>query len=167
MLSSAQMEQARAAGTLDRPVRSLLRVDKPLHYGEFAWDDQAVPAAPTWVRIDLGTQLISVFRGPDEIGTAVIVYGGDNKPTPTGTLHILSRDKDHHSSLYDAAMPYTLQLTTDGVAIHGSDVRWGAGTHGCIGIPTEFARRLFDEARVGDEVVIIPPSSRQLAPRTS
>ena len=167
ILTNAQMDQARSSGTLDRPVRSLLAVGKPLHYGEFAWNDTAIPGGPTWIRIDLGTQLISVFRGQDEIGTSVIVYGGDNKPTPTGKLHILSRDKDHYSSLYDAAMPYTLQLTTDGVAIHGSDVRWGAGTHGCIGVPKEFARRLFDQARVGDEVMIIPPAARPASPQTS
>jgi lipoprotein-anchoring transpeptidase ErfK/SrfK len=37
-------------------------------------------------------------------------------------------------------------------------VRWGAATHGCIGLPLEFARRLFEQAKVGDEVVIVPPS---------
>jgi len=157
ILTKAQVDQALVARTLDRPILSLLRVDKPLHFGEFAWNDQAIPAGPTWVRVDLGSQLISVFRGGHEIGTAVVVYGGDNKVTPAGTFHILSRDKNHYSSLYDAARPYTLQLTTDGVAIHGSNVRWGSATHGCIGVPPEFARRLFDQARVGDEVVIIPP----------
>jgi len=163
ILSKEQVDQALAAGTLERPVKTLLKVDRPIHYGEFAWNDTAIPPGPTWIRIDLGAQLISVFRGENEIGTAVIVYGGDNKPSPTGTLHILFRDKDYHSSLYDAAMPYTLQLTNDGVAIHGSPVRWGAASHGCIGVPLEFARRLFDQARVGDEVTIIGPkaASRQ------
>jgi len=101
------------------------------------------------------TCALPIFRDGHEIGTTVIVYGGDNKETPTGTFHILARDKDHRSSLYDAAMPYTLQLTSDGVSIHGSTVRWGAATHGCIGVPLEFARRLFDQARVGDEVEIV------------
>jgi len=111
-----------------------------------------------WIRVDLGAQLMSVFLGGHEIGTSVIVYGGDNKQTPGGKLHILARDKDHRSSIYDADMPYTLQLTYDGVAIHGSDVRQGRATHGCIGVPLEFARRLFDAAKVGDEVTIIRPA---------
>ena len=85
----------------------------------------------------------------------MIVYGGENKETPTGKLHIIAKDRDHRSSLYDAAMPYTLQLTTDGVSIHGSSVRWGAATHGCIGVPLEFAHKLFDSAKVGDEVLIV------------
>ena len=162
-LNGAQLEQAVASRTLDRPVKSLLAVHGPLHFGDYQWDDKAVPDGPRWIRVDLGAQLISVFRAGHEIGTAVIVYGGDNKQTPGGRLHILSRDKDHRSSIYDADMPYTLQLTYDGVAIHGSDVRRGRATHGCVGVPLEFARRLFDAVKVGDEVIIIPVS----APRTA
>lgn len=155
-LSKAQQAEAIARGTLDRPVQSLLDVRAPLHFGEYEWNDRAIPAGPTWVRIDVGSQIISVFRAGHEIGTAVIVYGGDNKETPSGKFHILAKDRDHRSSIYDAAMPYTLQLTGDGVAIHGSTVRSGAATHGCIGVPLEFAKRLFDQAKVGDEVVILP-----------
>jgi len=157
ILSQAQADEALTTGTLDRPVKSLLKVDKPLHFGEFIWNDTGIAAGTVWIRIDPRTQTLSVFRGGHEIGTTVIVYGGDNKETPSGTFHVLARDKVHRSSLYDAAMPYTLQLTSDGVSIHGSTVRWGAATHGCIGVPLEFARRLFDQARVGDEVVIVAP----------
>ena len=58
---------------------------------------------------------------------------------------------------YDnAPMPYTLRLTGDGVSIHGSNVRWGFATHGCIGIPKAFAAKLFSVAKVGDEVLIVP-----------
>ena len=158
-LNSAQLEQALASKTLDRPVRSLLAVRGPLRFGDFEWNDRDVPDGPLWIRVDLGAQIISVFRAGHEIGTSVIVYGGDNKQTPGGRLRILARDKDHRSSIYDADMPYTLQLTYDGVAIHGSDVRLGKATHGCVGVPLEFARRLFDIAKVGDEVVIIPVSA--------
>jgi hypothetical protein len=159
LLSQAQVAEALRSGTIDRPVRSLLAVKAPLQFGEFAWNDKGVPPGPTWIRVDLGRQIISVFRGPDEVGTAVLVYGGENKETPVGKFHVLMRDRDHRSSIYDAAMPFTLQLTSDGVSIHGSSVRWGAATHGCIGVPLDFAHRLFDQARVGDEVVIVPPPS--------
>ena len=159
-LSSGQEAQAIAAGTLDRPVKSLLRVKGPLQFGDYQWNDRGVPAGPTWIRVDLGSQLLSVFRAGHEIGTTVIVYGGENKETPAGTLHILGKAREHRSSLYDAEMPYTLRLTDDGVSIHGSTVRWGAATHGCIGVPLDFARRLFEATKVGDEVVVIPPLAR-------
>src|SRR5436305_2998589 len=157
-LTKSQLDQAIASGTFDRPVRSLLAVKAPLHFGDYSWDDRGVPAGPTWIRVDLGSQLISVFRSGHEIGTAVIVYGGENKQTPAGKLHILGKDRDHRSSLYDAQMPYTLRLTGDGVSIHASNVRWGAATRGCIGMPIALARRLFDAARGGDEVVVFPAS---------
>jgi lipoprotein-anchoring transpeptidase ErfK/SrfK len=158
-LTKAQLDQAIASGTFDRPVKSLLSVQAPLHFGDYSWNDRGVPAGTTWLRIDLRSQLISVFRAGHEIGTAVIVYGGDNKQTPAGKLHVLAKAQNHRSSLYDAAMPYTLRLTGDGVSIHASSVRWGAATHGCIGVPLPFAERLFNATRVGDEVVVVgsPP----------
>jgi lipoprotein-anchoring transpeptidase ErfK/SrfK len=154
-LTKAQIDQAIASGTLDRPVKSLLAVKAPLYFGDYSWDDRNVPAGPTWIRVDLGTQLMSVFRGGHEIGTALVVYGGDNKQTPAGKLHILGKARNHRSSLYDAEMPFTLRLTNDGVSIHASSVRWGAATHGCIGVPPPFAERLFNAATLGDEVLVV------------
>jgi lipoprotein-anchoring transpeptidase ErfK/SrfK len=52
-------------------------------------------------------------------------------------------------------MPFTLRLTNDGVSIHASSVRWGAATHGCIGVPPPFAERLFNAAKLGDEVLVV------------
>lgn len=157
-LTDEQTRQAMVSGLIDRPIRSLLSVRAPLQYGDYVWNDAAVPNGPTWIRVDLGSQLISVFRAGHEVGTAVIVYGGDNKLTPIGMLHILAKAREHVSSAYDAEMPYTLRLTDDGVSIHGSNVRWGAATHGCIGVPLAFAQRLFDATHVGDEVTIIAPA---------
>lgn len=154
-LSSAQAAKL-ASPVGQPPVSSILNVRKRMHYGEFVWDDAGVPTGPVWVRVDLGRQLISVFRAGQEIGTAVILYGADEKPTPTGQLKVLEKDRDHYSSSYEAPMPFTMRLTDDGVAIHGSDVRWGAATHGCVGIPLSFAARLFDQIKLGDPVVILP-----------
>ena len=138
-----------------RAVASLLAVPGRMRYGEFVWNDAGVPDGPLWVRIDREAQLISVFRGGNEIGTAVILYGAPDKPTPAGRYPILAKNRDHRSSLYDADMPYTLRLTGDGVSIHASSVREGRATHGCIGLPESFARKLFDAARVGDSVLIV------------
>ena len=162
-LTEAQLFQARAEGAIDRDVRSILNVRKRMHYGDFVWNDRGVPAGKTWVRVDLKSQLISVYRSGHEIGTAVILYGADEKETPNGTFPVLAKIKDHRSATYDnAPMPYTLRLTNDGVAIHGSDVRWGRATHGCVGVPIEFAQKLFGQVSKGDQVVIISdkPSQR-------
>ena len=140
------------------PIKSLLKVDRRMSYGDFVWRDQGIPSGSVWVRVDLKSQIISIFRGGQEIGTAVILYGADGLPTPTGTFPVMAKLKDHRSQTYDAPMPYTLRLTADGVSIHASNVRWGYATHGCIGVPQAFAARLFDAVSVGDDVLIVGDS---------
>ena len=136
-------------------IRSVLNVPDRMYYGAYLWEDRDVPAGKVWVRIDRDAQILSVFRGGHEIGTAVILYGAPEKPTPPGRYPILAKYRHHRSSLYEADMPYTLRLTHDGISVHGSNVREGAATHGCIGLPQDFARRLFEQVRVGDPVVIV------------
>jgi lipoprotein-anchoring transpeptidase ErfK/SrfK len=138
-----------------RAIRSVLDVRKAMTFGDYAWNDKDVPQGPVWIRVDLARQLISVFRDGHEIGAAVILFGGNGKPTPTGDFPILQKAADYQSKTYDAPMPYMLRLTADGVAIHASNVREGWATHGCIGVPMEFARRLFGEAALGDTVTVI------------
>ena len=114
-----------------------------------------MPRGPLGIRVDLNRQLVSGFRGPDEIGTAVIVYGIDGKDTPRGKLPILGKTRDYHSVTYDAPMPFSLWLREDGVALHGSSVTMGKATNGCIGVPVEFAEKLFAVAEKGDIIEVI------------
>jgi lipoprotein-anchoring transpeptidase ErfK/SrfK len=155
LLTSEQTREAVQSGGFITPPKSLLKVDQRMQYGDFVWNEDGVPQGPISIRVDLRTQILSVFQGAHEIGTAVVLYGADSKKTPLGRFPILWKGKNHRSSLYDAPMPYTLRLTGDGIAIHGSDVRWGAATHGCIGVPTEFAQLLFAKAKVRDPVLIV------------
>ena len=136
-------------------VTSLLAVPERMRFGEFRWSEAGVPPGPTWVRVDLDRQLISVFRSGEEIGTAVILYGARGTPTPTGWLTVRGKARDHYSRTYDAPMPYMLRLTDDGVALHASMVREGRATHGCIGLPYAFAARLYDAMQVGGRVLIV------------
>ena len=154
-LSTAQLRDAVQAGEIDRPVKSLLKIDTPLEYGGYRWDETGIPQGQTWIRVDLKSQIISVFRAGHEIGTAVVLYGAQSKETLPGLYHILAKAKNHRSSIYDAEMPFTLRLTDDGVSIHGSNVRWGVATHGCIGVPLPFAEKLFDAVARNDDVVVL------------
>lgn len=138
-----------------REVRSLLNIRRAMQFGDFVWNDDGIAPGPAWVRVDLARQTLSVFRGGHEIGSAVILFGADGRQTPGGVFPVLAKAAAHRSTLYDAEMPFMLRLTGDGVAIHGSHVREGAATHGCVGVPLSFARLLFGQIRVGDEVAII------------
>ncbi|MEO1044834.1 MAG: L,D-transpeptidase family protein [Pseudomonadota bacterium] len=139
----------------DYPIRKMLTVEGPFEHGDWVWDEANAPKqGKLLITVNLEDQVMSVYRGGYEIGTAVILYGADEKPTPTGKFTITEKDIDHVSNLYFAPMPYMLRLTNDGIAIHGSEVEFGYATHGCVGIPDEFAAQLFAIAKLGDQVVI-------------
>jgi lipoprotein-anchoring transpeptidase ErfK/SrfK len=136
-------------------VKSVLAVEEPMRQGDSYWDESHAPATgPVVVTVDLVAQTVSVFRAGHEIGTAVIIYGSDTTPTPLGIFPITQKDADHVSNLYDAPMPYMLRLTNDGISIHGSEVGDGYVTHGCIGVPTAFARKVFGVVKLGDKVIV-------------
>ena len=136
-------------------VKRVLKIDGPFRHGDYAWDEKGAPATgPVIITVDLRAQTLSVFRDGYEIGAAVILYGATDKPSPLGAFPITQKDADHVSNLYDAPMPYAQRLTSDGVFIHGSDVQYGRGTHGCIGVPVAFAKKLFGVTKIGDIAVI-------------
>jgi lipoprotein-anchoring transpeptidase ErfK/SrfK len=138
----------------NRRVLSLLNIRHKLQFGEYVWDVKGIARGDTWIMVDLSRQIMSVFRGDHEIGSAPIVYGADNKPTPVGVFPVLQKARMHRSTLYDVEMPFMLRLSWDGVAVHASPVQIGQATHGCIGVPPEFARLMFDQVRVGDLISV-------------
>jgi len=139
-------------------VKSVLNVRHPFVHGDWYWDESAAPAAQGGkivVTVDLKAQVLSVFRDGHEIGTAVMIYGADAKPTPLGVFNVSFRKAKHVSSIYGASMPYTLRLTNDGVSIHGSEaMRPDAATHGCVAVPIAFASKLFGVVKMGDVVIV-------------
>ncbi len=135
-------------------VKRILTVKSPFVHGHYYWDEAGVPAGPIVVTVDLAAQVLSVFRGGYEIGTAVMVYGADDKPTPLGVFAISQKDATHVSNLYNAPMPYMLRLTNDGISIHGSPVGSDLATHGCVGVPKPFAKLLFGAVKLGDRVIV-------------
>jgi len=135
-------------------VKRALKIDEPIVHGLWKWDEAGVPAGQIVITVDTKAQTMSVFRGGYEIGMAVVLYGADWKPTPTGHYPITQKKVHHISNLYNAPMPYMQRLTSDGVAIHASDVREGFATHGCIGVPKAFAKKLFEATKLGDVVIV-------------
>ena len=137
-------------------IKSILPIEGSIRYGDWFWDESAAPAnGKLVVTVDLEARVISAFRDGHEIGTAVALLGTQSHPTPLGTFPILTKEKDNVSEKYNnAPMPHTLRLTWDGIAIHGSPVMNGYASHGCIGVPDEFAAKLFAAAKRGDKVII-------------
>ena len=136
-------------------VKRILPIEGPIKYGEWHWDETGAPADGALViTVDLKANVLSVFRDGYEIGATAVLTGHGDKPTPLGVFPITEKDRDHVSNLYDAPMPYMLRLTNDGVAIHATKVENGYITRGCVGVPDGFAKKLFEEAKLGDRVIV-------------
>ena len=155
-LAAAPKPAATQAAPVNSPfvVKSILKIDEPIKFGQFFWDESAAATGPIVVTVDLEARTLSVFRDGHEIGATAILKGYGTKPTPTGVFPITEKDAKHVSNIYDAPMPWMLRLTSDGITIHGSKVERGYATNGCIGVPNEFAKRLFGVASMGDKVII-------------
>ena len=136
-------------------VKRVLDVPEPLRHGAYYWDTEGVPEGPIVITVDLVAQTLSIFRAGYEIGTAAVIYGADEKPTPLGVFTVTQKDAHHVSNLYGAPMPYMLRLSNDGISIHGSALMEGKyATHGCVGVPTAFAKLIFGQVKLGDRVIV-------------
>jgi len=137
-------------------INSILPIEGTIRYGDWFWDESRAPKTGKLViTVDLDARVISVFRNGHEIGTAVALLGTKSHPTPVGVFPILTKEKDNVSEKYDnAPMPWTLRMTWDGIAIHGSPVMNGYASHGCVGVPDPFAEKLFAIAKRGDKVIV-------------
>ena len=131
--------------------------------GEFTWAPELVPAGPITVLVSLDEQRAYTYRNGVLIGRSTISSGKRGHETPTGVFKTTLKDANHHSSKYNnAPMPYTQRFTADGVALHAGGLPGYPESHGCVHLPTEFARLLFEAAPVGMTVVVADAHS---APR--
>ncbi|MGH6787460.1 MAG: L,D-transpeptidase family protein [Novosphingobium sp.] len=135
-------------------IKRILPITGPIRYGEWHWDEAGVPEGPIVITVDLDARVLSVFKGGYEIGATAVLLGTQEKPTPLGIFPITQKRKDHVSNLYDAPMPYMQRLTDDGITLHATTVENGYASHGCIGTPLSFAKKLFATTKVGDKVYI-------------
>ena len=139
----------------DKTSRPVDTVPFMLNPGQFIWKGDAVPTGPIVVVVSLLEQKAYVYRNGTRIGVSTASTGKLGHTTPTGIFMVLQKDKEHHSKTYNnAAMPYTERLTWYGVALHAGGLPGYPSSHGCIHLPSEFARRLFDASPMGMTVVI-------------
>ncbi len=128
--------------------------------GDFTWAPQIAPSGPIMVLVSIEEQRAYTYRNGVLIGIASVSTGKRGHETPTGVFQTFLKDRNHHSSTYhNAAMPYTEKLTQDGIALHAGGVPGYPESHGCVHLPSEYARLLFDAAPKGMTVVITKAGS--------
>ena len=134
--------------------------ERELRPGEFDWAPERSLAGPVLVVVSIDEQRAWVYRGGVRIATTTVSTGRPGFDTPTGVFTILQKEKMHHSNLYDdAPMPFMQRLTWDGVALHAGRIPGHPASHGCVRLPAEFARRLYDVTYHGGTVVVMDAAS--------
>ena len=120
----------------------------------YLWTDTQAQG-PVSVLISIPDQRAYVFRGQTLIAASTVSTGKSGNDTPTGSFTILQKNEKHFSNLYDSApMPYMQRLTWDGVALHAGANPGFPASHGCIRLPTAFAKKLFDITSLGATVEV-------------
>ena len=123
--------------------------------GEFRWQPERVPEGPVLIVVSLDEQMAYVYRNGVEIARSTVSSGRAGHETPTGVFQILQKERRHHSNLYNSApMPYMERLTWDGIALHAGKLPGYPASHGCIRLPFDFAKVLYDVTANGGTVVI-------------
>jgi L,D-transpeptidase catalytic domain len=144
---------ARESMPADTPIDSLKK-------GEFIFLGDGTRKGPLLMIVSLDEQRAFVYRNGVLAGVSTVSTGKKGHETPTGVFTILQKNKDHFSNIYDnAPMPYMQRLTWGGIALHAGGLPGYPASHGCIRLPSEFARRLFEVTATGMTVVVASSTS--------
>jgi predicted dithiol-disulfide oxidoreductase (DUF899 family) len=150
----AQMEASDAA--------SQARIDmleafgpKVLKPGQYLWRDVPAEAGAERVVVSLSDQLAYLYRGNRLMAVSTISSGKDEKPTPTGIFSVLDKQPMGRSKKYDnAPMPWMQRIDNYGIALHAGYNPGVPASHGCVRLPSAFAKKLYSVTDVGTPVYI-------------
>ena len=131
--------------------------------GQYVWVPDVAPSGPMLLVVNVASQRAILFRNGVPVGATTISSGRPGYRTPTGVFSILQKHVEHYSSKYDnAPMPYMQRLTWYGVALHAGQLPGYPASHGCIRLPSGFAKLLYGVTRLGMTVVV---TDRATTPR--
>lgn len=107
------------------------------------------------ILVSKSDQSLSLYENGEIIATSKVSTGKAGHETPSGIFSILEKRKYHESNIYSAApMPFMQRLTWSGIALHEGKVPNYPASHGCVRLPSKFARSLFGDTRTGVHVII-------------
>jgi lipoprotein-anchoring transpeptidase ErfK/SrfK len=183
LVAAVTMVAGLAYGQLFQPQMrkpaELLRKQEPLKINQSllkqaTWDN-------THIVVSIPKQRAYLMIGEQIVADGPISSGKRGHSSPTGHMHVLEKDPNHHSSLYGdfvnssgrvvragvsaridsapsgthfagAAMKWFLRLTEDGVGMHIGILPGYPASHGCIRESVDGAKLFYDHAKVGTPV---------------
>jgi len=127
-----------------------------LRPGKFVWRPDRAQSGPVEVVVSIEAQRAYIFRDRKLIAVSTVSTGRRGHVTPTGRFPILQKRRVHFSNLYNnAPMPNMQRLTWDGIALHAGAIPGYPASHGCVRLPMEFSKLLFDTTSMNSVVHII------------
>jgi lipoprotein-anchoring transpeptidase ErfK/SrfK len=126
-------------------------------FARFEWPltDTAPPATVDNIIISIPDQRLYVYHDQQLVAWSSVSSGKPGHETPTGDFTVSEKDLNHHSNLYeDAPMPYFMRLTEGGVGMHAGLLPGYPASHGCVRLPPEMARQLYQRVDSGTPVQI-------------
>ena len=154
LASTPAFARADAGGGAAAATVSLAQAASTLTPGRYLWEDDAA-LGPVSILISIPDQRAYVYRGESLVAVSTVSTGKDGKETPVGVFTILQKKEMNRSNLYDGApMPFMQRLTWDGIAIHAGKNPGFPASHGCIRVPTEFAKKLYAATELGATVEV-------------
>ncbi len=128
---------------------------KILKPGQYVWRDVPASAGQERVVVSLSDQLAYLYRGSTLMAVSTISSGKLGRDTPTGIFSVLDKQPLHHSRKYDnAPMPWMQRIDEYGIALHAGFNPGRPASHGCVRLPSDFAKKLFNTTGVGTPVLI-------------
>ena len=135
----------------------------------------------THIVVSIPKQRVYLMIGEQIVADGPVSSGKRGHTSPTGHMHVLEKDPNHHSSLYGdfvnssgrvvrggvsaridsapsgthfagAAMKWFLRLTEDGVGMHIGILPGYPASHGCVRESSEGAKLFYDHVKVGTPV---------------
>ena len=123
--------------------------------GEYVWATSAPADGDTRIVVDLLTQMTYVYRGDQLLGASSMSSARTGHVTPYGNWTILEKRPFYRSKKYDnAPMPFMQRIDNYGIALHAGHNPGEPASHGCVRLPSPFAKKLYSVTEVGTPVYI-------------
>ena len=116
------------------------------------------------LQVSINDQRMYVYDRNGFVTQTKISSGRAGHDTPVGIYSILEKKVDHTSNIYlDAKMPHMQRLTQTGIALHGGVIPGYPASGGCVRLPFNFARQIFEHTSINERVVIAPDVKAPIA----
>ena len=109
------------------------------------------------VKMSTGAQRLYVVQGNEVLLATPICVGTPSAPTPHGTFPIRSKKAERRRASSPGAgypMTYWMEFYSPAYGMHWGFVKPYPATHGCVRLPLNAARKIFNMVRVGTPVDI-------------